>query len=612
MKRIKIIIITVLMLTFLMTQTVFANTVSFETIEQSIKLLDIMVGDESGNMNLQNNVTRAEFAKMVIKASEFKDIVIEDSKLSVFKDVKYDHWAASYINAVVNEKWFTGYVDGTFKPNNTIKFEEAATVVLRLLGYTDEDFTGSYPSAQISKFNYLGLNKNMNLQKGRELTRKECMYLFYNLMHAKTKSGEIYAKTLGYTVNASGELDHSSLLLSKMSRPSVVYNSSWTTNLPFSTENATVYKNGNKSDISSITTYDVVYYNKSLRSIWAYSNKIIGAYTAATPNSAAPKEVTVAGNKYEIGTSEAAYKLSDMSEIKIGDTIALILGMDGTVIDVVSGSNFSSVRCGVVIKSEKTVSVDGKVANKITVACTDGTVQEYDVKSGSYDVGRAVSINFVNDEIKISSANVSSNVSSYKLAENVEIMDVNSDGDYKIIYKNRLAGTVLNENNVLCYTLNSNKQIDKLILNDATGDLYNYGIVTNVEEVDEKTPEGSWIMNGSYKYILNGKTDIFNTTNKLLNVSVGPSIIKYKNNMIDSINNLSKINVTSINELYALNGAQKYMLSDNVQVYLNKNGSYYLTELSNVLDLNKFTLNGFYDDNFKFGKRIRVIIATEN
>ena len=61
-----------------------------------------------------------------------------------------------------------------------------------------------------------------------------------------------------------------------------------------------------------------------------------------------------------------------------------------------------------------------------------------------------------------------------------------------------------------------------------------------------------------------------------------------------------------------LNGAQKYMLSDNVQVYLNKNGSYYLTELSNVLDLNKFTLNGFYDDNFKFGKRIRVIIATEN
>lgn len=610
MKKIKIIIITILMLTFL-SQTVFANTVTFDTLEQTIKLLDIMVGDESGNMNLQNEVTRAEFAKMVIKASQFKDIVNEDSKLSVFKDVKYDHWAASYINTVVNEKWFTGYVDGTFKPNNKIKFEEAATVALRLLGYTDEDFTGAYPSAQISKFNYLGLNRNINLQKGRDLTREECMYLFYNLMHAKTKSGEIYAKTLGYTLNASGELDHSSLLLSKMSRPSIVYNSTWTDILPFSIENATVYKNGKKSNISSITTYDVVYYNKSLRSIWAYSNKIIGAYTAATPNTAAPKEVTVAGNKYEIGTSEAAYKLSDMGDIKIGDTIALILGMEGTVVDVVSGSNFNSVRCGVVIKSEKSVSADGKIANRITVACTDGTVQEYDVKSGSYDVGRAVSINYVNNEIKINSANIGSNISSYKLADNVEIMDVNSYGDYKFIYKDRLAGTVLNQNNVLCYTLNSNKQIDKLILNDATGDLYNYGIVTSIEEIDEKTPEGSWIMNGSYKYILSGKTELYNTINKLLNISVGPSIIKYKNNMVDSISNLSKINVTSINELYAIDGAQKYMLSDNVQVYLNKNGTYYLTELSNVLDLNKFTLNGYHDIDFKLGKRIRVIIATE-
>ncbi len=610
MKKIKIIIISVLVLVFTFVQTAFASTISNETLEQTIKLLDIMVGDESGNMKLNNNVTRAEFSKMVVKASEFKDIVIEESNMSVFRDVKYNHWAASYINTVVNKKWFTGYVDGTFKPNNTIKFEEAATVLLRILGYTDEDFTGVYPAAQISKFNYLGLNKNVSLQKGHDLTRRDCMYMFYNLMHAKTKSGEIYAKTLGYTVNSNGELDYNALLLSKMSSPSVVYNSLWTSAIPFSLDNATVYKNGNKSDASNISIYDVVYYNKSLRSIWAYSNKIIGTYASASPNTAAPKEITVAGNKYEISNSEAAYKLSNMGEIKIGDTIALILGMDGNVVDIVSGSNFNSVKCGVIIKSDKTVSTSGKVASKITVACTDGTVQEYDVNSAFYSVGKAVSINYVNGEIKINAVSAGNNVSSYKLAENVEIMDVNSSGEYKIIYKNRLANSVLNDSNVLYYTLNSNKQIDKLILNDVTGDMYDYVVVTSVEEVDDKTPEGNWIMNGSYKYIINGKTDIYNCTNKLLNISTGPSIIKYNDKIVDTITNLSKINVTSINELYALNVTQKYSLADNVQVYLNKNGEHYLTELSNVTDLNKFTLNAFYDD-FKLGKRIRVIIATE-
>lgn len=88
-------------------------------------------------------------------------------------------------------------------------------------------------------------------------------------------------------------------------------------------------------------------------------------------------------------------------------------------------------------------------------------------------------------------------------------------------------------------------------------------------------------------------------------------MIEYKGKAVDGIKNLTKTKITSINKIYALSDAQKYMLADNVWIYLNKNGSYYLTELSNVLDLNKFTLNGFYDDSFKLGRRIRVIIAEE-
>ena len=66
------------------------------------------------------------------------------------RDRPYTHWAAGYIKTAVQQGWLTGYLDGSFRPDKTVTLEEAATGVLKLLGYTTEDFSGSYPYGQLA------------------------------------------------------------------------------------------------------------------------------------------------------------------------------------------------------------------------------------------------------------------------------------------------------------------------------------------------------------------------------------------------------------------------------------------------------------------------------
>ena len=64
-----------------------ASEASDSVIEQVIRSTGIMVGDANGNMNLGNTVTRAEYAKMLVAASSYKDKVAGASNSSPFKDV---------------------------------------------------------------------------------------------------------------------------------------------------------------------------------------------------------------------------------------------------------------------------------------------------------------------------------------------------------------------------------------------------------------------------------------------------------------------------------------------------------------------------------------------
>ena len=165
--------------------------------QKLIKGANIMVGDANGNMNLTSVLTRAEFAKIAVNTSPYRNYVALGARISVFSDCTYVHWAAPYVKVAVTNGIITGYPDSTFRPDNEVIFEEAVTVMLRLLGYTNEDFGNSWPYGQISLAQNIGLTKNINKSIGQSITRDDAMKLAYNTLNTKKKGTSTeYASSL--------------------------------------------------------------------------------------------------------------------------------------------------------------------------------------------------------------------------------------------------------------------------------------------------------------------------------------------------------------------------------------------------------------------------------
>ncbi|MDL2274061.1 S-layer homology domain-containing protein [Oscillospiraceae bacterium OttesenSCG-928-G22] len=587
-----------------------------QTAEEAIKALGILTPDANGNMNLSKTVTRAEFSKMLISASTYKDTIAGGSGTSPYRDVKYTHWAADYIKTVVDLGLMTGYVDGTFRPDSPVLLEDAANALLKLLGYSAADLSGTYPQAQISKFKSLKLSDGVSLAQGQSLTRRDCMLVFYNLMGAQTKEGKVYGQTLGYTVSASGEIDYAALILGDAKGP-FIGGDFGIQGLPFALDTATVYRNGNLSTGAAVAKYDVYYYNANTKTVWVYSNRAVGVLSAVAPDAVSPTSATVAGVEYGISTSAAAHKLSSAGEYKVGDSVALLLGMNGEVIDVLPAKAVDADYYGVVLSSGSET-MSGGTGNSttdffLTVACTDGVTRKFPTTLTTLKTGALVSVRYTGGTPtvkRLSIRGLSGTVSrtgktlgDYTFAETVEILDVTETGECKVLYPARLAGVKLEKADIKYYLLNENGEISHLIRNDATGDAHTYGYLTNVQT----NPTAH---TGTYQYIIDGKAGTF-SGGIFSNVDGAGALFLYKNGAVSMIKSLSKVTLSSVGSMTATGGERQYPISEDVQVYLRSGSSYTLTELAAISDTSKYTVTGYYDDGlFTAGGQIRLIVAT--
>lgn len=149
--------------------------------------LGIMEGDGNGNYNLDAYVTREEMAKIAVNSSAFKDETAVGLKVSPFSDVDSSSWAAPYILNGTRNGIFSGYLDGTFQPEGMVTYEEAVTMMLRVLGYTDSYFGISYPYGQISTAKNIDLLDNVNSDFECWLTRRQVARLIYNALNTEIK-----------------------------------------------------------------------------------------------------------------------------------------------------------------------------------------------------------------------------------------------------------------------------------------------------------------------------------------------------------------------------------------------------------------------------------------
>lgn len=195
----KIIAIVLIILTLCIPlTTTYAMETTSDDIEEVMKSLNIMSGYPDGSMHLNDKLTRAQFAKIIINASAYKNSVPPKSKTSPFKDVSYSSWAASYISVAASNGFIKGYPDSSFKPDRNVTLEEAVTVVLSVMGYESEDFGSSWPYGQLASATNNGLLKNCSAQAGAEITRKDAMQIIFNMLNGSTKSGASYIESVGY------------------------------------------------------------------------------------------------------------------------------------------------------------------------------------------------------------------------------------------------------------------------------------------------------------------------------------------------------------------------------------------------------------------------------
>ena len=151
--------------------------------------LGIMQGDGNGNYNLDAYVTREEMAKIAVNSSSFKDQTAVGMKVSPFNDIDPHRWSAAYILNGTQNGLFNGYLDGSFKPYDMVKYEEAVTMMLKVLGYTDENFGISYPYGQVNYAKNIDLTENVNSDYGCWMTRSQIARMVYNALNANTKQG---------------------------------------------------------------------------------------------------------------------------------------------------------------------------------------------------------------------------------------------------------------------------------------------------------------------------------------------------------------------------------------------------------------------------------------
>ena len=592
--------------------------VSEDEAAQAVTALGIMTGDASGDLDLSGQVTRAEFVTMAVKASPSGG-QIGQAATSPYPDVPRDHWASGYVEAAVSLGLVSGYSDGTFRPDQPMGWAEGVSLVLALLGYGPEDFSGAYPTGQLALAHSLGLDQGVSARSAADvLTRRDAMYLFYNLLSAPDADGTPYIQRLGHTLDASGKVDLLELTSGALEGP-LVAQGDWQSALPFSP--AAVRRDGAQIPASAVQDYDVLYWNPASGEIWVYTDRASGTIQALEPSASHPTSVTVAGRAYEIETSAAALALSDLGQYRLGDPVTLLLGRSGGVAAVADVSAAGAAeRVGMVISVSEEQYPDGAggsyTAQTVTMLATDGLTYQYQTRGG-YRVGSIVRAGAFGQDGQItlrglSSQSLSGKVSDdgaelgdYTFAPDASILDV-ADGQGAVYRPERLAGVALSSGAVRYYSLNSQGEIDQMILENVTGDMYQYGVLTRREEMGEGLNRIY-----SYEYDIAGTDYALPASTTGFRAATGPIQLTGDPADPERMYSLTSAGEGTISGRQFLTDQRRYTLSDQVLVYERRGGQYLLSTLARAQE-GDFTLTAWYDKPEAQGGRIRVIVAREN
>lgn len=586
------------------------------TAVESLRLMGVLDGYGDGTFRPDTVLNRAQFCKMAVYAMDGSGELGRYSTVTIFPDVKPSHWASAYINMASKKGIISGFADGKFKPSQTVTAGQAVTILMRGLGYKDEDMGGVWPQSYMAEAQTNGLLKSTGITSAYAgLTRAQAAKLFLNLFEAKhgksetllfnynVGKDEVYLTAVDGgqgTMTAGGKsytMAHPVASTSLIgSKGKAVLNSAGEilTFLPITGSNGVsnaaviigangsvagldslagstsynIYKNGSPATAADLKRYDVATYASATNSIIVSDTRVSVYYEDCKPSPSSPATITVLGGK-ELNVLPTA--VDSLSKLKPGKQIVLLLTADGQVAGAEDANNTGARGNAMAVVSEK-----GDVQLVCGGALLNiGTASEY--------AGQVVSVYADKSGLKLNkiSGGVGGDLlpkegtlGGRKLADNVMLFD----GGRQIALS-ELSQTGVNSGRISYARTNWAGQVDLIVLNNGlAGDMiFGRAIVdskydpTTGKETDRKI---TIVCSDTEKYTVYSGNSV--STGAFVAASIKKSV--NGNLMFTSFATMSKLsNVSSsawIGKTAVNFGSRTYEVPSNVQCYNDDTGKW--------------------------------------
>lgn len=580
---------------------------------ERLKTLGILDGAEFSAEMPQGIITRGEFTKAMVVAYGFEDDAMAMAGQTVFSDIVNGSEISGFINIAANKNIITGMSDGKFHPEGNVNFAQFCTVMVRALGYTDEDLQGTWPKNYVLQAKLLGLTNGINLSNSSGVPKWAAAVMIDRLLDTIIKSDGDSEQTFAENSGITGDsYQYAKISNPVYSKPEIVAG--------FSPEDKNIgsidlsgslmiIKNGQFIDASEIEENDVVYQVSDVwetkRYILVVDDKVQGKITSLSPTS-----VGIDGTIYQFKSVN-----NSIGMYKVDDYATLLLGYDGKVVDFLDLGRQNNGDFAFVVN----YSSDSE-GYKVKLLMTDGTLREYHVDSYPINSkgklvrfenidGDTVSlkgvsynnsedVNIQKDARLINGNQAASNIKIFNLISDIDDIDDLEDEEdvsVELIDWSDLPSGTVDSDKVLCINKDGEfGDVNVMLVDDILGEGYKTGIVTGITKTkvtDEETGEEDEDV--SYTILVEGKEYTWDTNIKaskgdLVKVRIVDDEIDTKPVIRKAESSASKIESFDYNRI-KINGST-YSISDSVVIYYkDKLGNYTQKE---VLDIDA---DGKYD-----------------
>ena len=153
-----------------------------------LQAVGIMVGDNNGNFNPDQKVTRNEMAVVMSNLMDYRAATYAGT--SPFTDVP--SWAEPYVAACWNNGIVSGYTKTTYGGSDSVTTSQAALMLMKALGYFQysSDFGTDWQFATIKQATKIDLFDDVDSGVREAMTRNDLAQLVLNTLEAPTVEAE--------------------------------------------------------------------------------------------------------------------------------------------------------------------------------------------------------------------------------------------------------------------------------------------------------------------------------------------------------------------------------------------------------------------------------------